>query len=77
MLPEADQLKLLTAKKTELEFVVDQIGRIRVWFGENDPKMGFHVGDIDSSLEDSINKIEDAIWELESEIDDLKEIVDL
>ena len=77
MLPEAEQIKLLTAKKTELEFVVDQIGRIRVWFGKNDLNLGFRVGDIDSSLEDSINNIEDAIWDLASEIDDLKEIVDL
>jgi hypothetical protein len=77
MLPEAEQIKLLTAKKTELEFVVDQIGRIRVWFGENDLKVGFDINDMDSSLEDSINKIEDAIWDLASEIDDLKEIVDL
>jgi hypothetical protein len=73
--PESMRLMLLIAKKDKLKLVVDQIGRIRVWFGKNDKELGCYIGNIDASLEDAMNEIEDAIWSIDEEIDNLEELL--
>jgi|688.fasta_scaffold05167_6 hypothetical protein len=75
--PEEEQLTLLIARKHELKLVVDQISRIRVWFGKNDEKLGCDIGNLDASLEDAINEIEDAIWSIDEEIDNLEELLEI
>ena len=75
--PESMRLMLLIAKKDKLKLVVDQIGRIRVWFGKNDKELGCYIGNIDASLEDAMNEIEDAIWSIDEEIDNLEELLEI
>jgi hypothetical protein len=75
--PEEEQLTLLIARKYELKLVVHQIGRIRVWFGKNDEKLGCYIENLDASFEEAMNEIEDAIWSIDEEIDNLEELLEI